>query len=126
SNLRLAIERTLQRLDGVLRPRSAKIRLLTSGENFAVGMDEDEAALLIWRLLATLGGALTPGEVIEFTLRDEGRRVVLAGELPLSLSAGDDPFAAVAPAQAPLVTAGMFGTGFALRLARAEAEAAGG
>src|SRR5690606_20741385 len=54
------------------------------------------------------------------------RRVALAGELPLGLAAVDDPFAAVAPASAPFVTAGMFGTGFTLRLARAEAQSAGG
>ena len=126
SNLRLVVERTLQRLEGVLRPRSAKIRLLVSGESFDVGLAEDDAALLAWRLLATLSGALAPGEVIELTLRGDGRRVVLAGELPLGLAAGDDPFAAVAPMQAPVVTAGMFGTGFTLRLARAEVEAAGG
>ena len=126
SNLRLVVERTLQRLEGVLRPRSAKIRLLVSGESFDVGLAEDDAALLAWRLLATLSGALAPGEVIELTLRGDGRRVVLAGELPLGLAAGDDPFAAVAPTQAPVVTAGMFGTGFTLRLARAEVEAAGG
>ena len=38
----------------------------------------------------------------------------------------DDPFASTAPAQPRAISAGMFGTGFALRLARAEAVAAGG
>lgn len=126
SNLRLVIERTLRRLEGVLRPRSAKIRLLVSGESFVVGLGEDDAALLVWRLLASLAGTLAPGEVVELTLRGDGERVALAAELPLGLAATDDPFAAVSPAQAPVVSAGMFGTGFTLRLARAEAEAAGG
>jgi two-component system OmpR family sensor kinase len=125
-NLRLVVEATLQRLDGVLRPRSSKMRLLVSGESFALGVAEEDAALLAWRLLATLGGALAPGEVIELTLRGEGGRVMLGAELPVGLGAGEDPFAAVAPAQAPVVTAGMFGTGFTLRLARAEARALGG
>jgi two-component system OmpR family sensor kinase len=102
------------------------MRLLVSGEAFSVGIGEEDAALLAWRLLATLGGALAPGEVIELTLRGEDGRVVLSVELPIGLGAGEDPFAAVAPAQAPVVTAGMFGTGFTLRLARAEARVLGG
>jgi len=125
SDLRLVVERTLQRLEGVLRPRSAKIRLSVSGDGFTVGLGENDAALLVWRVLATLGGALAPGEIVELALNGDGR-VVLSGELPLGLAAGEDPFAVVAPAQAPAVTAGMFGTGFTLRLARAEAVAAGG
>ena len=102
------------------------MRLLVSGESFSVGLGDEDAALLAWRLLATLGGALAPGEVIELALRGESGRVVLRAELPIGLAAGDDPFAAVAPAQAPVVTAGMFGTGFTLRLARAEARVLGG
>jgi hypothetical protein len=126
SNLRLVVEATLRRLEGVLRPRSAKMRLFVSGDSFSLGIGEEDAALLAWRLLATLGGALAPGEVIELTLRGEDGRVVLSAELPIGLGAGEDPFAAVAPAQAPVVTAGMFGTGFTLRLARAEARVLGG
>jgi two-component system OmpR family sensor kinase len=126
SNLRSVVESSLRRLEGVLRPRSSKMRLLVSGEAFFVGIGEEDAALLAWRLLATIGGALAPGEVIELTLRGEDGRVVLSVELPIGLGAGEDPFAAVAPAQAPVVTAGMFGTGFALRLARAEARVLGG
>jgi two-component system OmpR family sensor kinase len=126
SNLRSVVESTLRRLEGVLRPRSSTMRLLVSGEAFFVGIAEEDAALLAWRLLATIGGALAPGEVIELTLRGEDGRVVLSVELPIGLGAGEDPFAAVAPAQAPVVTAGMFGTGFTLRLARAEARVLGG
>jgi signal transduction histidine kinase len=126
SDLRQVVEATLRRLEGVLRPRSAKMRLLVSGDVFSIGIGEEDAALLAWRLLATLGGALSPGEVIELTLRGESARVVLSAELPIGLGAGEDLFAAVAPAQAPVVTAGMFGTGFTLRLARAEARLLGG
>jgi two-component system OmpR family sensor kinase len=125
-NLQHIAERTIQRLEGVLRPRSAKMRLLVSGDGFAVGLGEEDAALLVWRVLATLAGALAPGEVIELTLSGDGPRISLTAELPISLGAVDNPFAAVAPAQAPVVSAGMFGTGFTLRLARAEAAVAGG
>ncbi len=124
-NLRLAIERTLKRLEGVTRPRGARMRLLVSGEGFAVRLGEDDAAVLGWRILATLAGSLAPGEVIELTLSGSREWVTLTMDLPVGLAA-DDPFGAAAPAQAPAVTAGMFGSGFTLRLARAEAIAAGG
>ena len=125
-NVRLAVERTLKRLDGVTRPRSAKMRLLVSGENFTARLGPDETNQLAWRLLATMAGALAPGEVIETALRGLPDTVELSIELPMSLLSVDDLFDGAAPAQAPAVTAGMFGSGFTLRLARAEAEAAGG
>jgi two-component system OmpR family sensor kinase len=124
-NLKSVIERTLKRLDGVLRPVGASIRFLVSGDSFDVGLTEDDAALLVWRVLATLAGALAPGEVIELALRSDGRRVALAAEIPLALAQFENLFAAIPPKQA-VVSAGMFGTGFTLRLARAESEAAGG
>ena len=47
-------------------------------------------------------------------------------DLPAALAGNGDPFAASAPAHSRAISAGMFGSGFALRLARAEAEAIGG
>jgi signal transduction histidine kinase len=126
SNMRLAIERTLQRLEGVTRPRSAKLRLLVSGEHFTARLGEEDTAQLTWRLLATLAGALAPGEIVELALRGSPETIELAMELPIGLTSVDDLFGAAAPGQAPAVTAGMFGSGFTLRLARAEAEDAGG
>jgi two-component system OmpR family sensor kinase len=125
-NLKLIVEQTLQRLEGVLRPQSAKMRLLLSGDNFNVGLGEEDAALLVWRVLATLAGALAPGEVIELALRSDGQRIAFGAELPLALTLADNPFAATPPVKEAVVAAGMFGTGFTLRLARAEAEAFGG
>ena len=86
SNLRQTVERTLKRLEGVMRPRSAKMRLLTSGDGFAVTLGSDDTAQLAWRLLATLAGAMAPGEVIELSLRDEGTQVTLTIELPIALA----------------------------------------
>jgi two-component system OmpR family sensor kinase len=125
-NMRLVVERTLKRLEGVLRPQSSGICLQVSGESFDVALGHDDAALLTWRLLATLAGALAPGEVIDLGLRTDGDRLALAAEMPIAWAQSDDPFAPAPPAKAPVVSAGMFGTGFTLRLARAEAEAAGG
>jgi signal transduction histidine kinase len=125
-NFRLVVETTLRRLEGVTRPRSAHLRLLTSGELFSVGLGEADGALLAWRLLASLAGALGAGEVVELSLRGDERGIELESELPVSLSGEEDLFAAAARSEAAVITAGMFGTGFTLRLARAEAEAAGG
>jgi len=126
SNFRLVVERTLRRLEGVTRPRNAHLRLLTSGEAFGVTLGEADSALLAWRLLASLAGALAPAEMVELTLRGHPKGIELEAELPTRLAREDDPFAAAARSESTAVTAGMFGTGFTLRLARAEAEAAGG
>jgi two-component system, OmpR family, sensor kinase len=110
----------------VLRPRSARIELASPGVTPLVPMEPDDAKLLCWRLLATLAGALAPGEIIDVALRSDRRGVSLEIDLPASLAGNGDPFAATTPSQPRAVSAGMFGTGFTLRLARAEAEAAGG
>jgi signal transduction histidine kinase len=125
-NFRLVVERTLRRLDGVTRPRSAHLRLLTSGEDFTVSLEEDDGALLAWRVLATLAGALAPGEMAELALRGGPGGIELEAELPVGLAGEEDLFATTSRGEAQAISAGMFGTGFTLRLARAEAEAAGG
>jgi hypothetical protein len=125
-NFRLVIESTLRRLEGVTRPRSAHLRLLTSGESFAVGLGQADSALLAWRLLASLAGSLAPGEVVELALRSGSSGIEFESELPVGLAGEEDLFATAVRNEATAVTAGMFGTGFTLRLARAEAEAAGG
>jgi signal transduction histidine kinase len=125
-NLRIVVESTLRRLEGVTRPRSAHLRLLTSGDHFVVGLGETDCAILAWRLLATLAGSLAPGEIVELSLRGGEDGVEMEAELPISLAGEEDLFATAARNEAPAVTAGMFGTGFTLRLARAEARAAGG
>jgi hypothetical protein len=125
-NFLLVAERTLRRLEGVTRPRSAHLRLLTSGDRFAVRLGEDDSALLAWRLLASLAGALAPGEVVELALRGSDKGIELKAELPAGLAGEEDLFSGSPQSQAPAISAGMFGSGFTFRLARAEAEAAGG
>jgi signal transduction histidine kinase len=126
SDLREVLAQLLRRLEGVLRPRSARMIMAVSGSPFTVPMDEDDAQRLAWRLLATLAGAMAPGEVIELDLASDGERVSLRAELPAALQEDTDMFAASTPSQARAVSAGMFGSGFSFRLARAEAAAAGG
>ena len=125
-DLRAVIVRTLRRLEGVLRPRSARIELIAVGGPFIVGMAEPDAMQLAWRLLATLAGALAPGEIVELVLAGDGERITVDADLPAALAGNGDPFAASTPAQPRAISAGMFGTGFTLRLARAETQAIGG
>jgi hypothetical protein len=125
-DLREVVSGTLRRLDGVLRPRSARIELAAQGSPFVVGMIEADAMQLAWRMLATLAGALAPGEIVDLALISDGKQITMDVDLPAALAGNGDPFAAAAPAHSRAISAGMFGTGFALRLARAEAEAIGG
>jgi signal transduction histidine kinase len=125
-DLREAVAQLLRRLEGVLRPRSARMILAVSGSPFTVGLERAQALQLAWRLLATLAGAVAPGEVIELALSGDGEAVTLHADLPAALLEQTDLFTAAAPAQARAVSAGMFGSGFAFRLARAEAAAVGG
>ncbi len=91
-----------------------------------------ETERLCWRLIATLVSACAPGESLRLHLARDRGAACLDVSLPATLAAllesdgGERLFhAAVRPAfDGP--SAGMFGTGFALRLARAEARAAGG
>lgn len=125
-DLRRVVETTLRRLEASLRQRSARIDFFSDEGAFAVGIAEQELQRLVWRLLATLAGALAPGEIIDAQLGNHEGRAVLTLDVPASLGAGDDPFGAAVPDQPGAITASMFGAGFALRLARTEVTAAGG
>ncbi len=81
---------------------------------------------MAWRVLATLAGASGAGESLALVLRHSGNQALLSCELPAQLVSEDDVFAAqVRPAKAG-ISAGLFGAGFSLRLARAEVQVTGG
>lgn len=125
------IRRSVARLAPVLGSQMAAIELdLAPATSLFVAIDEDDAEGLLWRVLATLGGSCGEGESITFSLRPViGRATALARlccDLPERLRAADDIFAVEAQSTGGAINAGVFGTGFALRLARAEARAAGG
>ena len=93
-----------------------------------VGLAIEEAHRLSWRLLATLAGAANPGEVLALRIHRRGAMAALSMQLPASLVAQDSdrlPPAVSGPSPHAL-SAGVFGSGFSLRLAAAEAAAAGG
>jgi hypothetical protein len=64
--------------------------------------------------------------VIDLVLSSDGAELELLIDLPAELVGDADLFAASAPLQQRALSAGMFGSGFTLRLARAEARAVGG
>lgn len=113
-------------LGEVLRSREAGFDLRIGARPCRVPLSGSEAEALCWRTLATITGAAGAGEELGLALDLAGGDARLACALPASLAGQADVFAATTPASRGPVSAGMFGAGFALRLARAEARAAGG
>ncbi len=111
----------------VLVPRMAGIDLAQGPEHSLwVEIDRDEAEALAWRMLATLAGAVTAGEVLVAEIESDEDRARLWCQIPAQLIAEDDVFTAEIKPSATGLSAGLFGAGFSLRLARAEARGAGG
>ncbi|WP_095013050.1 histidine kinase dimerization/phospho-acceptor domain-containing protein [Tsuneonella mangrovi] len=126
SDFAAILSRLAAQLQEVLRARNAGFVLTlpeTGGVKVPIAPTEAEA--LAWRLLATLTGSIGAGEQIALSLECSNGTATLDCALPAALAARDDVFADGTRASGA-VSAGMFGVGFALRLARAEARAAGG
>lgn len=113
-------------LGEVLRSRDAGFVFCGDAAPCPVGLAAHDAEALGWRLMATITGATGAGETLPLRLECAGGTVRLECALPASLQGQDDVFMAESSAGGGAVSAGMFGAGFALRLARAEARAAGG
>jgi signal transduction histidine kinase len=126
SDLRATAAETIKRLEGVLRPRSAGFEFLVQRGECNVTMVDEDLQQLCWRLLATLAGAVAPGEVLEVTLDRLDGKAILTAELPAAMDESDEIFVNARGDAPRAVSAGPFGTGFALRLARAEARAVSG
>jgi signal transduction histidine kinase len=128
---------TIAQLRSFNAPRRSALELECDDPTLPVALDRDEAERLVWRLLATLAGATSPGETLRLRARLRGVeeaspenrtdvRVILRLPAGLAFSDGDALFDSGAGTQPQALAAGMFGAGFALRLAAAEAKAAGG
>lgn len=119
---------TVARLRDFAAARGGGFALRAEDERLRVALSEGDAERLVWRLLATLAGASAPGETLRLRLRRRENEVRVSIDLPDSLAHGEDDEAIFQPVAATpaALSAGMFGAGFALRLARAEANAANG
>ena len=131
ADLAALVLRTATQLAPVLEPRGAGFAPdFADTTTLLIALDRDDAESLLWRLLASLGAACVEGETIAVQLSPligaDGALARLTCALPAILAAEDNLFAATARAAPGAINAGLFGAGFALRLARAEARAAGG
>lgn len=125
------VRRTAAQLAHVLDAQGAGLAAdFAATTSLLVAIDADDAEALLWRLLASLAAACAPGERIALSLDPligDGRALArLVCDLPARLAAGEQIFAASVRTGESAINAGLFGSGFALRLARAEARAAGG
>jgi len=127
SDLMAMTLQTQQQLAQVLDPRMASLELAVAEDaELIVALDPEEAERLLWRFLATLGGACDANEKLGATLYSQSGKAHVTCDLPRQLLIENDVFAAEARPAETAISSGTFGAGFALRLARAEARASGG
>jgi two-component system OmpR family sensor kinase len=131
TDLAALVRRTAAQIAPVLEPQEAGLTIdFAETTTMLISLDQDDAEALLWRLLASLAGACARGERIAVQLDPligaGGAMARLVCTLPARLAAEDNLFAATTRASDSVINAGLFGAGFALRLARAEARAAGG
>lgn len=131
SDLATLVQRTAEQLDAVLATQNAGFTLsLAESAAVLVAIDHEDAEALVWRLLASLAAACAPAERLAVRIDPmiSGRSAMarLTCQLPARLAQADNVFAATMRPADSAINAGLFGAGFALRLARAEARSAGG
>jgi len=119
---------TVERLRAWTRPRGGGFSMQADAPPLRAAIDRDDVLLLVWRLLAALASATAPGDVLDLNLAEQDGRPVLTIELPSPMTERlEQARASGQPVEAARsLPAGMFGIGFTLRLAGAEARAAGG
>jgi len=120
------VRRQLDQLQGVLRARVAGFEARLSDLPCEAAVAGADAEQLAWRMLATIAALVRGGERLGLELTCDREELALACELPAALVPADDVFSSRVTGERSPVSAGMFGSGFALRLARAEARSAGG
>lgn len=131
ADIALLTKRIIDQLTPVLAAREAGIALaLAPDASMLAGCDSDDAEALLWRILASIAAACGAGEQLAARLSPvihQGQpQARLECTLPADLAREDNLFAATARPPESAINAGLFGAGFAFRLARAEARAAGG
>lgn len=122
------VDGTAAQLAAHTRQRGSGFVIKPADGALPVAIARIEAERIIWRLLATLAGVAAPGEQLKLRLRERHGAARLDVALPAALASrsGDELFRAAAGSVPQVISAGVFGVGFALRLARSEARAAGG
>ncbi len=128
SDLAAVAAATVEQLAAHTRQRSSGFALKIAERPLLVPFAQIEIERIVWRLLATLSGVAGPGEVLKLKLQRKDDRLRLDVALPAVLASREDAalFETSVGAVPQVIAAGVFGIGFALRLVKAEAQAAGG
>ncbi len=128
-NLAEVLSGAVDQLRAFTEPRGGGFALsMPDNASLPAALGRADCERLVWRLLATLAGAAAPGETLKIRARTREAHVHVNFALPQSLAALDDEalWQALAASASKALSAGIFGAGFSLRLARAEAAGAGG
>ncbi|HUD27529.1 MAG TPA: sensor histidine kinase [Novosphingobium sp.] len=124
------LAQTVVRLRVWTEPRGSGFALASdlSAASLPVRVARPEVERLVWRLFAALAGSTAPGEALELSWSVRGGAAELVVALPAVLAEREPAalFDAIAGERGQSLATGMFGIGFTLRLATAEAAAAGG
>jgi len=128
ADLAASAKATIALLKAPMAQRESGFVIGAPDESLPVAVSCDDLDRLVWRLLAAIAGAAGPTERLALDLRTHGDFAQIGIILPAALRAlsDDELFAAQARERGPALSAGMFGLGFTLRLAAAEARSAGG
>lgn len=128
TDLAAALAATVAQIHLHTQPRESGFVLHSTPDALPVAIEKTELDRLIWRMLASLAGTARPAEMLNLRLDAENGLARLDMALPQSLAGLSDVelFQAHAQERSRTLSAGMFGMGFTLRLAAAEARAAGG
>ncbi|WP_395395395.1 sensor histidine kinase [Novosphingobium sp. BL-8A] len=133
-DLAVVLTETVNRLKAWTEPRRSGFTLpdISEAPSLPIPLDRTEAERLVWRLFAALAGSTAFDEMltVDWDRSSYGNdgAAVLCVDLPASLVTRTDEHFNEAPTgeRGHALSTGMFGIGFTLRLAAAEATAAGG
>ena len=120
------LRKQIEQLQTVLSSRVARLEFDCKATTAVLALEQQDAEMLAWRLLATIAATTGAGERIALELRQEDDQLSLRSAIPATLAASKDPFSTQTRPSGGALSPGIFGAGFSLRLARAEARAAGG
>lgn len=123
------VARLIDQVTLVFAARNVRLAIDVPSAPLPVGMATDELERSVWRVLSVIAASVAPGERLTIALETGDQNAHLAIALPAALYRLDDTalFAPdVSGTAGSFAAPAMLGNGFALRLARAEFEAAHG
>jgi len=127
TDMTAVIERLIGNLAPSLDSRGVELKLDTGGEA-PVALAEGTAESLAWRLLTAVAATASPGERLALKLTASDETVEMWLDLPAALATDDAAalFRVSSGGEGAPFAPGLLGSGFAFRLAKAEARAVGG